>query len=234
VKPQELHFAAVPQRFRACPATLTDAHTEAVLPDTLGASARPSCPFGWFHNVRDSLSGGDFALRTLDIASDLPRFHEWQNNARVAKFWNERGTLDQHRAYLERLSGDGHAFAAMGYLNGIASAYLEIYWTQEDRLGQHYDAGSTDRGVHFLIGEEAHVGRGWGGAWMRAISHALFAGAPATQRIYCEPDVRNEKFFNAAARAGFQKIKEFDFPHKRAALIENTRHRFFSDIWCDA
>ena len=47
------------------------------------------------------------------------------------------------------------------------------------------------------------------------------------QRVVAEPRADNAKMINYLQRAGFYREKEFDFPHKRAALMILGRERFF-------
>ncbi|MBC8642210.1 acetyltransferase [Caballeronia sp. EK] len=189
---------------------------------------RPPAPRGRFYEASDKCCNKVFSLRSLDPASDLHLFHRWQNNSRVAEFWNEQGDLNHHRTYLQSLQDDPHSFAAIGYIDDVACAYFEIYWTLEDRLGPHYDSAPHDRGFRILIGEDSHAGKGFGSSWVRAVSHAIFLSDPKTRRIYCEPNAKNAALIASARKVGYEVLKEFDFPHKRAALLECTRQRFFS------
>lgn len=45
-----------------------------------------------------------------------------------------------------------------------------------------------------------------------------------------EPRFDNQRLFRHLASAGFETMKEFDFPHKRSRLIMSQRHRFFSEV----
>ena len=102
---------------------------------------RPPKPQGEVYRRFDTRLGQWIALRALDIGQDLDRFHRWQNTPRVLRFWQEGGTLDQHRAYLERLAADPHATALIGCFDDEPFAYFEVYWAKEDRIAPFYDAG---------------------------------------------------------------------------------------------
>ena len=57
----------------------------------------------------------------------------------------------------------------------------------------------------------------------------LLQDDPRTRRIVAEPRADNAKMIGYMQAQGYARIKEFDFPHKRAALmvlertIENQR-----------
>jgi acetyl CoA:N6-hydroxylysine acetyl transferase len=40
----------------------------------------------------------------------------------------ETGSVDEHRAYLERLTADSHIMPIFVAFNGELAAYLEFYW----------------------------------------------------------------------------------------------------------
>ena len=52
----------------------------------------------------------------------------------------------------------------------------------------------------------------------------------ALARIVAEPRFDNQRLFRHLSSAGFDTVKEFDFPHKRSRLIMSQRHRFFSEV----
>jgi RimJ/RimL family protein N-acetyltransferase len=58
--------------------------------------------------------------------------------------------------------------------------------------------------------------------------HYLFLDEPRTQRIVCEPRADNARMIQHLQALGFAKHKEFDFPHKRAALMVLERETFFA------
>ena len=190
---------------------------------------RPAKPQGEVYRRFDPQLGAWISLRTLDIELDLERFNRWQNTPRVLAFWDEGGSLDDHRQYLEKLADDPHTLTLIGCFDDQPFAYFEAYWAKEDRIAPFYDAGDYDRGIHMLVGEQAHRGPHKVASWLSALTDYLLQDDPRTRRIVAEPRADNAKMIGYMQAQGYARIKEFDFPHKRAALmvlertIENQR-----------
>ncbi|MGN8260383.1 GNAT family N-acetyltransferase [Pseudomonas sp. SMSB3] len=184
-------------------------------------------PLGEVYRRFDARLGAWVSLRTLDVEHDLERFSRWQNNPRVEQFWQEGGSLDQHRAYLSKLEADPHTVTLIGCFDDQPFAYFEAYWAKEDRIAPFYPAGDYDRGIHMLVGEEAHRGPHKVASWLSALVHYLFLDDPRTQQVVAEPRADNAKMIGYMHNQCFHCEKEFDFPHKRAALMLLGRERFF-------
>jgi acetyl CoA:N6-hydroxylysine acetyl transferase len=188
---------------------------------------RPIKPRGEVYRRFDARLGMWISLRTVDIDVDLARFNRWQNSARVASFWQEEGSLEQHREYLSKLEADPHTLTLIGCFDDQPFAYFEAYWAKEDRIAPFYDAGDYDRGIHMLVGEENHRGPHKVASWLSALVHYLFLNDPRTQRVVAEPRADNARMIGYMQDQRFYREKEFDFPHKRAALMALGRERFF-------
>ncbi|KAB0499607.1 GNAT family N-acetyltransferase [Pseudomonas vancouverensis] len=188
---------------------------------------RPVKPRGEVYRRFDARLGAWISLRTLDMDEDLARFNRWQNNPRVASFWQEQGSLEQHREYLGKLDADPHTLTLIGSFDDQPFAYFEAYWAKEDRIAPFYDADDYDRGIHMLVGEENHRGPHKVASWLSALVHYLFLDDPRTQRVVAEPRADNGKMIGYMHNQCFHCEKEFDFPHKRAALMLVGRERFF-------
>ncbi len=174
-----------------------------------------------------------FSLRALDLDTDLALFNEWQNRDNVALFWDQRGTLDEHARYLQEQQDDPHTQTLMGCFDDEPFAYFEMYWAREDRIAPFYDVHDYDRGAHTLIGNRRFQTPLRLKAWLGCMFHYLFLDDPRTQRVVGEPRVDNDRHIANLEREGVAKIKEFDFPHKRAALMVLEREAFFyqSPLW---
>lgn len=184
-------------------------------------------PRGEVYRRFDARLGSWVSLRTLEIEHDLERFNRWQNNPRVEAFWQEGGTLAQHREYLDKLETDPHTLTLIGCFDDEPFAYFEAYWAKEDRIAPFYPADDYDRGIHMLVGEENHRGPHKVASWLSALVHYLFLDDPRTQRVVAEPRADNGKMIGYMHDQCFHCDKEFDFPHKRAALLILGRERFF-------
>lgn len=184
-------------------------------------------PVGEVYRRFDATLGAWISLRTLDIDEDLERFNRWQNSARVAAFWQEEGDLSKHRRYLEELAIDPHVLTLIGCFDDQPFAYYEAYWAKEDRIAPFYEVGDYDRGIHMLVGEESHRGPHKVASWLSALTHYLFLDEPRTQRVVAEPRADNARMIGHMQAQGYHKAKEFDFPHKRAALMVQSREVFF-------
>lgn len=189
--------------------------------------ARAPKPRGEVYRRYDARLGAWISLRTVEIDVDLARFNRWQNSPRVASFWQESGSLEQHREYLDKLQADPHTLTLIGCFDDEPFAYFEAYWAKEDRIAPFYDAGDYDRGIHMLVGEEHHRGPHKVASWLSALVHYLFLDDPRTQRVVAEPRADNAKMIGHMHNQCFHCEKEFDFPHKRAALMILGRERFF-------
>ncbi|MCO8171476.1 acetyltransferase [Pseudomonas sp. 21LCFQ02] len=173
--------------------------------------------------------GQTLTFQQADPDRDLHAFNRWMNSPRVAHFWEEEGSLEQHHAYLQKQLNDPHTLPLIGRFDGQPFGYFEAYWAKEDRIAPFYDAADYDRGLHLLVGEEAFRGKAFYTAWFSSICHYLFLDDPRTQRLVCEPRHDNLRQIANFDRSGFAKVKHFDFPHKRALLVMLTRERFFSE-----
>jgi len=188
---------------------------------------RPPKPEGEVYRRFDARLGSWISLRTLNIEQDLERFNRWQNHPRVSAFWDEAGSLAQHRAYLEKLAADPHSLTLIGCFDDQPFAYYEAYWAKEDRIAPFYPVGDYDRGIHMLVGEDSHRGPHKVQSWLNALVHYLLLDDPRTQRIVAEPRADNARMIGHMQAQGFWREKEFDFPHKRAALMVQSREVFF-------
>lgn len=118
-------------------------------------------------------------------------------------------TADHLRA---QLAGDGRSVPCVGTLDGVPMSYWEIYRADLDPLARYCPVRPHDTGVHLLIGDGAHRGRGLGTELIRAVVDLVLAGRPACTRVLAEPDVRNRQSVAAFLGAGFRPTGRWTCP----------------------
>lgn len=191
---------------------------------------RPPQPNGPMYRRWLPHLGTTLSFRAIDRRRDLALFHGWMNQPRVAFYWELAQSAAELDRYLADQEADPHLFGVIGSFDDVPVGYFEFYWAKEDRLGPYYDAEDFDRGWHGLIGNADHLGRPKTLAWFRAVTHYLFLDEPRTRRIMGEPRASHRKMLSYCADAAYDTLKEFDFPHKRAALVCCERERFFREV----
>lgn len=192
---------------------------------------RPPKPVGLLYRRFIPWLGQHLQLRAVSM-DDLAIFHRWQNDPRIAEFFEESGTLEEHRQYLQTLIADPHMLPLIGSLDGRDFGYFELYWARENRIGGQYDADAWDRGWHVLIGDPDLRGADYVTAWMPSLMHYMFLVEPRTQAVVGEPKASHLKQLKNLGRGGFAHVRNFDFAHKRATLVRLERQHFFeSRLW---
>ncbi|WP_407303017.1 GNAT family N-acetyltransferase [Enterobacter hormaechei] len=191
---------------------------------------RPHRPQSEVYRRYDPQIKRTLSFRVADVALDGERFTRWMNNPRVNAFWEMAGPQAEQENYLRRQLDSTYCYPVIGCFDDQPFGYFELYWAAEDRIGRHYRWQPFDRGLHMLVGEENWRGAQYIRSWLRGLSHYLYLDEPRTTRIVAEPRFDNQRLFRHLASAGFDTVKEFDFPHKRSRLIMSERHRFFHEV----
>ncbi|MER6344663.1 GNAT family N-acetyltransferase [Streptomyces sp. NPDC001595] len=189
---------------------------------------------GWGEDLLDGVAGwgsvptsaGVFQLVPVHAERDVPLISRWMNDPAVAAYWELAGPTEITEQHIRaQLIGDRRSVPCLGVLDGTPISYWEIYRADLHPLAQHYPARPHDTGIHLLIGEAAHRGRGLGTALLRAVADLVLSKRPACARVVAEPDLRNTISVSAFLRAGFRLTAEVDLPDKRAALMLRDRSR---------
>lgn len=176
-------------------------------------------------SIRKTLS---FRTITMD---DLDTFHEWHNQERVSFFWELNQSKDELKTYIEEGLKKKHQIPMIVEFDGEPVGYYEFYWVKEDRLGPYYESRDFDRGFHFLIGNTSFLGKTNTDAVLQSGLHFIYLDDPRTQYVMAEPRHDNNKVLKYAEnQIGWDALKIFDFPHKRAVLLQNSRDRFFKGV----
>lgn len=178
----------------------------------------------YFPQIQKTIS-----FRVVDIERDLENFHKWHNVELIYKFWELNKSKEEHRKYLEEGLSDAHSIPTILEFDNRPVGYFEFYWAKEDRLGPFFDFSDYDRGFHFLIGDFSCLGKNNVDTILKATAHYVFLNDDRTALLAGEPRSDNKKIIKYVDHLPcWRNEKEFDFPHKRAALLLCDRNIFFN------
>ncbi|MFC3284765.1 GNAT family N-acetyltransferase [Litchfieldella rifensis] len=197
---------------------------------TSGHPQRPAQPSGTLYRRFDPRLERTFSLRVIDPDRDLERFVRWMHLPRVAEFWEQAWSEAELAEFIAQRLADPHTLPLIGEFDDRPFGYFELYWAAEDRLAPYYPWAPFDRGMHLLVGEEDVRGSRFVDAWLGGLSHYAYLSEPRTSRLVLEPRHDNQRLFRHLERLGLSRLRDFDFPHKRASLVMGHRERFFREV----
>lgn len=169
-----------------------------------------------------------FKLSTCTL-KDLPTLHGWLNDPRVDQFWQEKGTLEQHRQFIEERTADPHVLPVIGsYVNlrdqgetpEEQAVYAEIYWVKVYDFGRLclFCRGCSD--CRLCAGGPARTPHaGWNRARLRSRSVA------SSTRLFAP-------FLKTDSLAGLHMLVGSDAhrgPHRIRAWMPSLAHYCFLD-----
>ncbi|EQC47308.1 GNAT family N-acetyltransferase [Bacteriovorax sp. Seq25_V] len=170
------------------------------------------------------------SFRVMNNKSDLETFYTWQHQGYVKEFWEMNLPKEELKTYIHNLIKSPYQTPLMCLVDEKPIGYFEVYNAYGDRIAPYCNPESEDMGFHFLIGEEKFLGSRYVIESINCICDYLFQSNLNTKRIWGEPRADNKKVIKfATSLPGWSLVKEFDFPHKRAALTRCDRSRFFQE-----
>jgi len=141
-----------------------------------------------------------YTLTPVDAARDAALIHGWVTRSR-AEFWGMHHRTVEEVAEIYAWIQDQEHLAA--YLIGIDGEPVGIFQTYDpfvDEIGDHYDRGPGDVGVHLFLHDDPRRA-GHTADLVDFLFGTLFRD-PDVRRIVLEPDVRNERSIALLRRAG--------------------------------
>ena len=126
---------------------------------------------------------------------------------------------DRHRSYLETIAADPHVYSLIGCFDDQPFAYFELYWAKEDRIAPFYAVDDYDRGIHMLVGEQAHRGPHKVASWLAALTHYAFLDDPRTRLVVAEPRADNAKMIGYMQTVSYTHLDVY----KRQSLDPGLR-----------
>lgn len=168
--------------------------------------------------VADDDAGLIFAP-LVDAHVDL--LHGWLRAAHVLPWWGVEGPIEATAAYVDAMRALDHQRSWIVSDAAGPFGYVETYVVAGDPLADHYPVQPGDRGLHLMVGEPDRLGTPVSRALMASVLSGLIAEPEAT-RVVCEPNVRNERMLRFCASLGAERVAEFPFGKKTAALLAWT------------
>ncbi|MCO4754450.1 MAG: GNAT family N-acetyltransferase [Bacteriovoracaceae bacterium] len=174
--------------------------------------------------------GVSLSFRVME-ERDLDLFHKWHNQDFVSEFWELNQSREKLREYFLSLKNSSYQLPLIFEVENTPVGYFEAYWAYDDRIAPYSDPDVYDRGIHLLIGEKSYLKTRIVYDSLMHVSKFLLEDDERTQRVYGEPRADNIAILKLSERLpGWELNKFFNFPHKKAALLECDRTRFFKEL----
>jgi aminoglycoside 6'-N-acetyltransferase len=104
---------------------------------------------------------------------------------------------------------DGEHDPYIACINGEPIAYIQAWWpTKHPDYPWQHKMTPTTRGIDITIGDEAHLGKGYGPLIVKHFAAKLFA--EGATRLIIDPDKANTRAVQAYLKAGFTPYGEYE------------------------
>jgi N2-citryl-N6-acetyl-N6-hydroxylysine synthase len=174
--------------------------------------------------------GHHISLRELQ-EDDLNIFYQWHHKDFVKEFWELDKSKDELLDYIRKVKSSSYQLPILLEINEQPAGYFEAYWAFEDRIAPYCNPDIFDRGIHLLIGEEKFLRTRLVYDSIFHVTKYLLEDNHNTKRVWGEPRADNKSILHFAQKLpGWKFIKEFDFPHKKAALLCCEKNQFYSEV----
>lgn len=168
-----------------------------------------------------------FRVASSNNAKDVDLITGWHATDRVNEGWRQRLSREEQLEGMRKGEANAYTLGLIGEWDGEPWGYVEIYYSKHSNLVDFYTAGQHDRGFHALVGDERFRGPHRVRSWMGSVVHLMFLLDPSTRQCVSEPRLSNTKMVQYEMMVGGNVDKLIDFPHKRAALVQFGKERFF-------
>ncbi|SPO19640.1 uncharacterized protein UTRI_00026_B [Ustilago trichophora] len=168
-----------------------------------------------------------FRVASSTNSKDVDLLTAWHATDRVNEGWRQRLSREEQLAGMQSGEKNQYAIGLIGEWDGEPWGYVEIYYSKHSNLKDFYNAGQHDRGFHALVGDERFRGPHRVRSWMGSVVHLMYLLDPSTNLCVSEPRLSNTKMVQYEMMVGGNVEKFIDFPHKRAALVQFGKERFF-------
>lgn len=181
-------------------------------------------------SIGDDNGAGLVFAPLVDAHVDL--LHGWLRADHVRPWWGVEGSIEATAAYIDAMRALDHQRSWIVSDARGPFGYVETYVVADDPLADHYAAEPGDRGLHLMVGERDRLGTPVSRELTVSVLTGLIAEPQAT-RVLCEPNVRNERMLRFCASLGAERLAEFPFGRKTAALLAWTPDTITAS-WPDA
>lgn len=183
-------------------------------------------PKQYQHSLFKQFFGDDLVeFRSLDLARDIDRIHEWVHSDQALPYWQLNVTVGElYTIYCTILqSPSSHSF--IGLYNGMPVCQIDLYLVSIDEVSQFIEMQPNDCGMHFIMAPAKCATKGLSFLMFNAFLLYYFSHDFA-ERMYGEPDSQNAKANKLVSKTGFEFMKEIKMSYKMANLYVLTKQRF--------
>jgi aminoglycoside 6'-N-acetyltransferase len=129
----------------------------------------------------------------------------WLSTPHARQWWGD--PIEELRLIYAIEDGEHEPYIAC--INGEPIAYIQAWWpTKHPDYPWQHTMTPTTRGIDITIGDEVHLGKGYGPLILKHFAAKLFA--EGATRLIIDPDKANTRAVQAYLKAGFTPYDEYE------------------------